>query len=89
MPANVKGMRAIILYNVFKQSKRLTNDNKNDINDYVMSLSLNELKQKGLTKQIVNKFKNGKPRKILIGGMKSPNDNDDEDDERPKKRSFF
>ena len=74
MPANVKGMRAIILYNVFKQSKRLTNDNKNAINDYVMSLSLNELKEKGLTKKIVNKFKNEKPRKTLTrktftGGM--------------------
>jgi len=67
---SINGMRAILLHNVFKQSKRLTNDDKNAINDYVMSLSLNELKQKGMTKQIVDKFKNMKPRKTISGGMK-------------------
>ena len=66
---NLNGMRSIILYNIFRQSKRLTKDNKDEITKYIHSLSLNELKKEGLTKQIVTQYKNGKPRKILIGGM--------------------
>ena len=86
---NLNGMRSIILHNIFKQSKRLTKQNKDEITKYIHSLSIDELKKKGLTKQIVTQYKNEKPRKTLTGGMKRPNDNDDEDDERPKKRSFL
>ena len=66
---NLNGMRSIILYNIFRQSKRLTQENKKSIIDFVNTLSIDGLKKKGLTKQIVTQFKNGKPRKILIGVM--------------------
>ena len=66
---HVNGMRAIILYNVFKQNKRLTKENKKEIIDFVNTLSIENLKEKGLTKQITSQFKDGKPRKNITGGM--------------------
>ena len=82
---NVNGMKAIIKHNVFKQLKRITKVDKQDINEFIDSLSFDELKQKGLTKQIVDQFKNGKPRKILTGGMKRERA---EPSEQPIKRTF-
>lgn len=83
---NVKAMRAIVIHNVIKQMKRLTKENKEEIKDFVNSLSLEELKQKGLTKQIISQFKNRKPRKTLTGGMKRGNEYESS---QPKKRSFI
>ena len=86
---NLQGLRALILHNVFKQLKRITKDNKNAIVKFVHSLPLEELKQKGIVKQIVSQFKDGKPRKnLIIGGMKRPND-DDEDNGLPRKRNII
>ena len=87
---NLQGLRALILHNVFKQLKRITKDNKNAIIKFVHSLPLEELKQKGIVKQIVSQFKDGKPRKnLIIGGMKRSHEDDNEDDEQPYKRSFL
>ena len=83
---HVNGMRAIILHNIFKQNKRLTKENKKEIIDFVNTLSIEELKQKGLTKQIISQFKDGKPRKTITGGMKRSNEGHSD---QPIKRSFF
>ena len=74
---NILCMKAIIKHNIFKQLKRLTKYDKQDINNFIDSLSLDELKQKGLTKQIVLQFKNGKPRNVLSGEGKRKRDDDD------------
>ena len=98
MPANKNGMKAIIRHNVFKQLKRLdsgvsmpgraqrlSKNDKDDIFLFIDSLSIDELKQKGLTKQIIDQFRNKKPRKVLSGGMKRRIEQTGE----PKKRSFI
>ena len=71
---NIKGMQAIIRSNVLKKLKRITETEKQNVTKFINSLSLEELKQKGLTKQIETQFKDGKPRKTLIGGMKRQRD---------------
>ena len=85
MPANINGMKAIIKHNVFKQLKRLSKNDKDDIFLFIDSLSIDELKHKGLTKQITDQFRNEKPRKVLSGGMKRRIEQTGE----PKRRSFI
>ena len=45
---NIKGMQAIIRSNVLKQLKRITETEKQNVTKFINSLSLEELKQKGL-----------------------------------------
>ena len=66
---NLQGLRALILHNVYKRSKRITKENKDKIIKFVNSLTLEELKQKGIINQILVQFKDGKPRKNITGGM--------------------
>ena len=66
---NINSLRALILHNVYKRSKRITKENKDKIIKFVNSLTLEELKQKGIINQILVQFKDGKPRKIITGGM--------------------
>ena len=80
---NIKGLRALINHNVLKHLKRLSATEKQNVTNFINSLTLEELKQKGLTKQIVTQFKDGKPRKVLSGGM-----NRDEHLDRPITRGY-
>ena len=50
---NINAMRAIVKHNVFKQSKQLSKSDQTKINDFIHSLSLNELKKKGLASEII------------------------------------
>ena len=43
---NTNAMRAILKHNVFKQLKQLSKSDRTKINDFIHSLSLNELKTK-------------------------------------------
>ena len=82
---HINGMKAIIKHNLFKHVKRIIKNDKQEINSFMDSFSLEELKQKGITKQIIDQFKNGKPRKVLTGGMKRRR----EPTREPKKSFFF
>ena len=42
---NINAMRAIVKHNVFKQLKQLSESDQTKINDFIHSLSLNELKK--------------------------------------------
>ena len=54
---------------------------------FIQRLSLDKLRKKGLSSEIVSKFKKAKPkrgfRKNLSGGMKRGRDDDDEPNKRP------
>ena len=84
---NINAMRAIVKHNVFKQLKQLSKSDQTKINDFIHSLSLNELKKKGLSSEIIYKYKHATskrgPRKNLSGGMKRGRDDDDEPNKRP------
>ena len=84
---NINAMRAIVKHNVFKQLKQLSKSDQTKINDFIHSLSLNELKKKGLASEIIYKYKHATPkrgpRKNLSGGMKRGRDDDDEPNKRP------
>ena len=89
---NVQGLRALIKHNTYKQLPNLHANHKKNITNFINGLTLEELKQKGLTAQIVAKYKmttKRKPRKVLSGGMKRSRDDDDDEDDKPTKRSFF
>ena len=57
---NINAMRAIVKHKVFKQQKQLTKSKKND---FIQRSSLDKLKKKGLSSEIVSKFKKAKPKR--------------------------
>ena len=73
---NTNGMKAIIKHNVFKKLSQVTRKTKNDINSLFDSLTVKELKQKGLTQQIADQYAH--KRNVLRGGMKRGREEDDE-----------
>ena len=57
---NINAMRAIVKHNVFKQ---LSKSDQTKINDFIHSLSLNELKKKGLASEIIYTYKHAAPKR--------------------------
>ena len=82
---NEKGLRAIIKHNVMKQMKNPTKQQIVEIEKRIHNLSLEELRTKGITRNIIDGKKPRRKPKKQLGGMKRSREEEDE----PPRRNFI